>query len=207
MPGELATMKRPEWPGIATAAALICAGTITYAIWNDPDHFKLKDWQTLLAAFIALFGGTLAYQGAMAKVDLDRELSDRQVSWNTKATIVRLQTTLLFLKRNAINSRAYIDKHPLWRSVGMNLDGLGAPRVDRLEDAWENLGWFPPEIAFKIATIRENLIGLSDALKDHKGSTLGPSDVAAIFDMFNRIEDHATTILAWTNPALKDVKA
>ena len=58
-----------EWPGIATAAALISAVTIIIAIARDPG-FQLEDWQTLMAACVALVGGTMPYRGAMAKVIL-----------------------------------------------------------------------------------------------------------------------------------------
>ena len=47
-----------EWPGIATAAALISAVTIIIAIARDPG-FQLEDWQTLMAACVALVGGTM----------------------------------------------------------------------------------------------------------------------------------------------------
>lgn len=199
-------MKTLEWPGIATAAALLCAGTITFAIWRDPDGFKLKDWQPLLAACIALGGGALAYKGAMAKVDLDRELADRQVLWDKKAVLIRLQATLLLLRKNAQSSQKFINADAMHSKVGMKLDGLGTPRPELLEEAWGSLGWFPPGIAFKIATIRENLTGLKSALSDHPGGTFSPANVEMILKMFKRVEDHSTTILAWTNPGLKDAE-
>ncbi|MDE5456301.1 hypothetical protein GWE18_26430 [Bradyrhizobium sp. CSA112] len=40
---------------------------------------NLKDWQTLIASCIALIGGTLAYKGAMAKVDFDRETHEKRM--------------------------------------------------------------------------------------------------------------------------------
>lgn len=69
---DFARIGKPEWPGIATAASLICTATIVIAIARDAD-FKLRDWQTMIAACIALVGGIMAYRGAMAKVELDRE--------------------------------------------------------------------------------------------------------------------------------------
>jgi hypothetical protein len=55
-----------EWPGIVTAAALISAVTIIIAIARDPG-FQLEDWQTLMAARVALVGGTMPYRGAMGQ--------------------------------------------------------------------------------------------------------------------------------------------
>lgn len=198
-------MKKIEWPGIATAAALICAATIIVAIWQDPDGFKLKDWQPLMAAVLALVGGFFAYQGAMAKVWQERELADRQIRWEKKALVVRLQATLLMLRKTAIDCQAFIEDHPTWKIGGMKLDGLGVPKPAKLDEAWNNLGWFPPHIAFKIATIRDNQYGLLDALTEHKGEILPQSDVEAIRQMFQRTQEHATSILEWTSPELRDV--
>lgn len=65
-------MRKPEWPGIATMIVALAIITIVIAIYREPE-FKLKDWQPLMAACIALIGGALAYRGAMAKVELDRQ--------------------------------------------------------------------------------------------------------------------------------------
>jgi hypothetical protein len=72
-------MKKPEWPGIATAVGVLFVLTITIALAGDSD-FKLKEWQTLLAACVALIAGSLAYYGAMAKVEFDREIAARDLN-------------------------------------------------------------------------------------------------------------------------------
>lgn len=166
---------------------------------------NLKDWQPLMAACIALIGGALAYKGAMDKINLDRELANRQIRWDKKALIVRLQTSLLVIRKKAVGSQAFIEANIMRKSTGMKLDGLGLPKPEMLDEAWQSLGWFPPDIAFKIANIRENQIGLLDALTNQKGVTFSPSDVEAIFQMFKRVENYSTVILEWTSPGLKDV--
>lgn len=62
-------MKRIEWPGIATAVGILLIGTIA---------LDLSKRQPLLAALVALGGGTLAYRGAMAKIYADQEKDRRE---------------------------------------------------------------------------------------------------------------------------------
>jgi 4-hydroxybenzoate polyprenyltransferase len=56
---------------------LIFSVVLVSAISVDPKGFALRDWQPLIAAFVALGAAALAYNGAMAKVQFDREGSLR----------------------------------------------------------------------------------------------------------------------------------
>jgi hypothetical protein len=151
-------MKKIEWPGIATAAALICAGTIIFAIWRDPDGFRLKDWQTFMAACVALVGGTMAYRGAMAKVDLDREVHQSKVDREELGTYLRLRSTLTFVAQFA-QSKA--DKIKAFR-LGLGTDSISAadmhPRmVFSVDEAWKNLDMFEADVSKDIAEIKSLL--------------------------------------------------
>ena len=85
-------MKKPEWPGIATAVGILLILTIVIAA-AEPD-VKLKDWQPLMAAIIALGAGTLAYRGAVAKVDFDREKEQRDTERKKIGLYLRLRHAL-----------------------------------------------------------------------------------------------------------------
>ena len=65
---------------------------LALVIVGSRDDFHLKDWQTLIAGAFALFGGALAYWGAMAKVEQDgnqqkRDFLRRQLSLYLKLDI------------------------------------------------------------------------------------------------------------------------
>jgi hypothetical protein len=51
--------------------------TVVFAVWltAGPMNFALKEWQPLIASFVALGAAALAYKAAMAKVGYDRELA------------------------------------------------------------------------------------------------------------------------------------
>ena len=101
-------MKKPEWPGIATVAALICAAAIIIAIGRDPD-FKLKDWQTFMAACVAVIGGAMAYRGAMAKVALDRDAATFQLRRERLALFLKLEMALTLLDGEVMRQRTWAD--------------------------------------------------------------------------------------------------
>jgi hypothetical protein len=64
-----------EWRDPRTIVAAIIAVSIGEALWFGAGGvIDLKSWQTLLAAFVALGAALLAYQGAMAKVNYDRDV-------------------------------------------------------------------------------------------------------------------------------------
>jgi len=196
-------MKKIEWPGIATATGIIFIITIVFAIYRNPT-FMLKDWQPLMAACLALFGGTLAYQGAMSKVNWDRELANREVKWRANGVVVRLQVSLLLLRKHAQSAQEHIKKNPTRKISGMPLNGLGHPIGIDIEEAWTNLHLFPRDIAFKIANMRANIAGLQKVIDQHEDRVIRPTDVEAVLNMFERVDKYCTEVLAWTSPDLKD---
>jgi hypothetical protein len=59
----------------------------------------LKDFQPLIASLVALLAATLAYQGAMAKVNLDRELNKREQMVRKLSLQVQFQAQLKRLRK------------------------------------------------------------------------------------------------------------
>jgi hypothetical protein len=70
---------------LAISLLIFSAALVAWlGLFGPTNTTKWKDWQPLLAAIIALGGASIVYRGAMlayrasmAKVDLDRRLSDR----------------------------------------------------------------------------------------------------------------------------------
>jgi hypothetical protein len=150
-------MKQPEWPGIATAAALLCAGTIIIAIWRDPSDFSLKDWQTFMAACIALVGGMMAYRGAMAKVNLDRDSADHRSRRERIALFLKVEMALSLLEGEVMRQRKWADipiSKPA-RKISVSDFEFGHP--PELDEAWNNLDLFADETVTTLGNIRSTL--------------------------------------------------
>jgi len=54
----------------------------------------LKDFQPMIAALVALAAASLAYRGAMAKVELDREMAARQRAKDRLGLLLRFTSQL-----------------------------------------------------------------------------------------------------------------
>ena len=59
---------------------LVFSAMIAVGLATDPKGFSLKEWQPLMASFVALGAASLAYKAAMAKVDYDRARELRELS-------------------------------------------------------------------------------------------------------------------------------
>jgi len=59
-------MRKPEWPGIATAVGIMLI--LTLVIVGAREDFHLKEWQTLATGLLALLAAGVAYLGATANV-------------------------------------------------------------------------------------------------------------------------------------------
>lgn len=158
---------------------------------------NLKEWQTLLSACIAFGGGAFAYKAAMLRIDFDRDQAEALSRRERDGAILRLQTSLLALRKNARDAKAFIESQPQRKTLGMPINGLGPLESINLEEAWQNLHLFPRDVAFMIANIRLNISGLDSAVKKHKDAHIIPAHVDALFEMFDRIDDQSRAILAW----------
>jgi hypothetical protein len=103
----------------------------------------LKDWQPLLASIIVFCGALIAYQAAMAKVKLDRELAQRAILRSRAALYLRLQFALQRLSATASKIAANLETRYGNKTIG-KLDLLiGEP--PELSEAWNALDLFSTE--------------------------------------------------------------
>lgn len=145
--------RKPEWPGIATAAMLLCIVAIVIAIALDP-NFKLKDWQTFMAACIALIGGTMAYRGAMAKVQLDRELANYQQRRHRLTLMLKLQLALELFASEVKRQRLWADVPIMAGIRKVSVSDFTFDYPPELQQAWDNLDLFGSEVVTALANIR-----------------------------------------------------
>jgi hypothetical protein len=138
---------------------LVFSVVLVTAISIDPKGFALREWQQLIAAILTLGGAgivyrgaTLAYKAAMAKVDLDRETTDRldkrkRLALYLKiifATRIMSHEAELLLKR--LQKR---EKTRIFKSTDIRIKIPAA-----IDEAWNSLDAFPMTISKKLSLIR-----------------------------------------------------
>lgn len=131
---------------------LLLAGVLAawLGIWGpiNFDFNKLKDWQPLMAATIALGAGFLAYTGAIAKVRFDRETIERDLKRQRSRLMMRVSYALTML---------HFDVEQMLKSTGEKLQDKEAyPSVilkdliitepPELDEAWNNLDIFDVKV-------------------------------------------------------------
>jgi hypothetical protein len=205
-------MKKIEWPGLSTAAALICAATIIIAIWRDPDGFRLKDWQTFMAACVALVGGVMAYRGAMAKVEFDRYAHDKKVEREELGTYLRLRSTLSFVLQFTQVASKKLNTFRFARSdETLEIASLHPRMKFDVDEAWRNLDMFEPDVAKDIAQIKTNLDALYIAI-DEYGETVwtrnytteAPDDARNLNDLVDRLVKYSRSIIQGIDRDMKN---
>jgi len=149
-------MKKPEWPGIATAVGIVLILTIIIA-GTDP-NFQLKEWQPIMAAVIALGAATLAYFGAMAKVKQDREFVDWAEDRRKLGLCLQLQLA-------AENLAEITDEmlRDFEKSSPFNLSVSEPPEILK---AWDNLDALPNEAVRPLNMIRWSFSRIQKAIRE-----------------------------------------
>jgi len=128
----------PLWvvPLIESAKGSAPIGSQIYAF--------LKDFQTLLAALIALAGGALAYSGAMAKVSLDREIDERHENADRIQLYLRLRFALVNISAEMASICRSIPDPP---EGGLYIRWKDPSElrvsVPELDDAWQKFHLLP----------------------------------------------------------------
>lgn len=147
-------MKRPEWPGIATAVGIVLILTLISAGWRD--EFHLKDYATVIAAFVAVGGALIAYRGAMAKVYQDQDRDRRELDRKRMGLYLRL-----LFPMEAMNKQARdIVKTLKGSTITARKFPPHAIRIDlpeEFEEAWKGLEMLPFEVSMGIDLIRTEL--------------------------------------------------
>jgi hypothetical protein len=135
-------------------SALMLAAMIAAAlgIGGPFDFAKLEKWQTLMAAFIApsiaLVAAIVAYRGAMAKVEYDREEAARRRNNEKLGLFLRLRASLMHTFADADAARHLIrDETPndvrLAQSVEIRAQRIAVHNPAELIEAWNSIHLMP----------------------------------------------------------------
>jgi hypothetical protein len=167
-------MTKPEWPGITTAVGIVLI--LTLIVVGSRDDFHLRDWQTVVAAVIAFGAGTLAYRGAMAKVNEDRDRERRELDRRKLGLYLRLRFGLERLSNHAAAKEFVIlplEENDGTRRVNpmVEVERLRLDNREELEEAWNNLDLLPNAVAAEIDWLRRELLMIDEMLEDLPAQT------------------------------------
>lgn len=142
-------MKKLEWPGIATAVGIILIVMIS---------LDLSKWQPLAAALIAFGGGALAYRGAMAKIDADREKDRIDIDRRKLGLYLRLRFATNRMVQQATTHRELMNRR-YYAGQGLRYDikveDLRFEQFEEFEEAWRSLDLLPRTVSSNLDQIRD----------------------------------------------------
>jgi hypothetical protein len=155
------------------SALLLAAVFVAWlGLWGPVNLEKLKDWQPLMAALVALGAGSLAYRGAMAKVNLDREESERKRTSERLGLFLRLRASLERVSFDAEKKVRLIEHDIPGKYVStltITADQLAVYTPLELTDAWNRIDVIPSRIIENIETLRTLLPLIASELERFSG--------------------------------------
>ena len=155
-------MNKIEWPGISIAVGIVLILTLIGAGYRD--DFHLKDYASVIAAFVAVGGALLAYKGAMAKVDHDRDESRRELLREQLSLYLKLEMAARRLMPIAQHASACIGFATVGRLI--KIEEIRIKEPVGFAEAWDALDVFPRSIIRQIAIVREKLTEVDDLLDE-----------------------------------------
>jgi hypothetical protein len=113
----------------------------------DPKGFSIKEWQPLMAAFVAVGaagiayqGATLAYRASMHKVNLDRSIQEREVRRRQRGIYLRTALAAHIMHHCC---QALQGPHEKEMTANTFYPTTMIFRIDAaIDDAWQNLDAF-----------------------------------------------------------------
>ncbi|MGJ4893751.1 hypothetical protein ACQR2B_06735 [Bradyrhizobium oligotrophicum] len=151
--------------------------TVVFAVWlgllGPIDVSKLKEWQTVMAAIIAptlaLVPATIAYKGAMAKVDHDREEAERRRRNEQLGLFLRLRAAVKQTLSDANKAAYLIDERlptdfRLQTSIRVIPDQIAIAYPPEIKEAWANLHLMPSTAVVPLETLKRIIPIIEGAL-------------------------------------------
>jgi hypothetical protein len=158
-------MIKPRLPGLPTFSAFLLATIIVASIAITgpiPIPYKvLKDFQPLIAALVAvisagvvLYSATLTYRAAMRKVDLDRDIHERETRRQQRGVMLRARFDVWALSESAGEIRK-LTNIPMPYVLNMALVKLRG--TEGLDEAWAKLEEFPGNVSRAFSAIKAEI--------------------------------------------------
>jgi hypothetical protein len=154
------------------AALLLTATLVVWLGISGPirvSYEVVKDFQPLMAAMIALAAGTLAYWGAMAKVNLDRAEFDRRRKSEQLGLLLRLRAAVDRVSEEAGAKVKLLTFQPSSDATKISItiipEQLKIAVPDELTEAWTRLDLFSEVSITQIETLRRLLPMLQNEME------------------------------------------
>jgi hypothetical protein len=174
-------MRKPEWPGIATAVGIVLI--LTLVIVGARDDFHLKEWQTLATGLLALLAAGVAYLGATANVRHQIAVLERETDRKKLALYSKIEFAFRDLSERAGSVCALFWFGAVGRDTVFSKSSFFIQEPPEIEEAWEDLNIFPRVIIGEITAVRNSLRSLAklgDALGDKTILVPQNSDMNAV---------------------------
>ncbi|MGJ5000547.1 hypothetical protein ACQR10_04435 [Bradyrhizobium sp. HKCCYLRH2060] len=151
---------------LAAIAALILTVVLTVwlGLWGPFEISKLQQWQTVMAAIIAptlaLIPATIAYKGAMAKVDHDRQEAERRRNNERLGLYLRLRASLRRTHADAFSRVELIEDKQLSQILwGLRISPnmITVYNPPEVQEAWQALHLIPPSVIVNIEALKQLL--------------------------------------------------
>jgi tetratricopeptide (TPR) repeat protein len=211
-------MPKSRLPGLPTSAALMLTAILPVAVTftgRIPTSYEvLRDFQTTIAAFVAVGAATLAYRAAMAKVALDREIHNRQQTYLRLGLYRRLTSQLDRLLSEIDNALGFLNvelataakqnsKTVKWENWLLIIEG----KYEEIEEAWQKIELLLSEAFEHLDTIRSSLARVQEIYKDHdEDETVNRWTCKRYFDGCWEIHTHAQLFAGELAAALARMK-
>jgi hypothetical protein len=152
-------MKQPEWPGIATAVGLVLILTVVIVVYQNWNLDALRQWQTLLAAGIALVAAGIAWLSATLKLSFDKQQVATDRRRKRLATLYRADLALKDIRDKCWGAKDRIDeaaRSPL-PTASLNKWDIEIIEPVEFELMWDDLDVFPRSLITRLANIRRSV--------------------------------------------------
>ncbi|MHC4043807.1 hypothetical protein [Bradyrhizobium sp. 23AC] len=161
-----------RFPDASIVPVLMLAAitAVWLGLWGPIDLARLKEWQTLMAGGLAVSAAGLAYQGAMAKVKLDREEAERKRNAEQLGLYLRLRTSLERVHQDASACIALIDAYQpdIGESFEVSADEIAVLNPPVLNEAWDKIYLIPPALLSSVEGLHRLLPAIeAELIKFH----------------------------------------
>jgi hypothetical protein len=152
---QVAGMKKPEWPGIATSVGIILITTTVLLSYNHWDVTEIQKWQTLIAAGIALLAAGVAW--ATATVRLSFEKRNIAIDRRRKTLAIFFQTDLAMrdVSDRCVSICGNLARRTPYTGIGRDQVSIDEP--EEFSAIWDNLDIFPRRIIDGLSIIRRTI--------------------------------------------------
>ncbi len=147
-----------RYAGMASAVGIVLILTMIawLGLWGPVKLEAIKDWQTFIAAMIALAAAAVAWNTAMAKLRFDQSVQETAERRKRLAALFRADLAVKELREKLSWIESNFEEFRKRPFIGMRLtpEQIRIVEPPEFDAIWDNLDSFPRDIIRRLATIR-----------------------------------------------------